>query len=110
MNTLYKLLYRFDFQAAHWDMRVAAFLFLVWLVILACAISSIRSQGFSPAQERLWIGLVVFLPLVGLLAYLPFSVRHDEMPHYFRFRSSKNRQRTATRVEVKKVPRAGEQA
>ena len=110
MTTVYKLLYRFDFQTAHWDFRVAACLALIWLVILACAISSIRSQGMGTAQQRMWMIFVTVAPVVGLLAYLPFSVRRDEMPHYFRFRSNKTRQRPVGRSEVKKLTRPDEAA
>jgi hypothetical protein len=104
MSGIYKLLYRFDFQTAHWDARVAACLLLVWVLILICAISSIRSQSMSPGQQRFWIAVVVLVPIVGLLAYLPFAVKADDMPHYFRFRS-KDRHRHGTRNEGKKQTR-----
>ncbi|MEQ1859107.1 MAG: hypothetical protein ABMA13_04160 [Chthoniobacteraceae bacterium] len=110
MSTVYKLLYRFDFQTAYWDLRVAACLALIWLVILACAISSIRSQGMGAVQQRMWMVFVAAVPVVGLLAYLPFSVRRDEMPHYFRFRSNKPRHRPTVRSEVKKLTRPDDAA
>ncbi len=107
MSGLYKLLYRFDFETAHWDARVAILLALIWVLILVCAISSIRSQQLSPAQQRLWIGVVTFVPVIGLLAYLPFSVKHDDMPHYFRFRpKDRHRGGGASRSESKKSSRA----
>lgn len=104
MSGIYKLLYRFDPQTAHWDARVAAFLPLVWILILICAISSIRSQSMGPGQQRFWIAVVILLPVIGLLAYLPFAVKADDMPHYFRFRS-KDRHRHGARNEARKQPR-----
>ena len=100
MTGIYKLLYRFDLDTAHWDTRVAICLAAIWLLIVVCAISSIRSQGLSPGQQRLWIGVVTLLPVVGLLAYLPFAVKQDDMPHYFRFRP-KDRRRTGGRSEAR---------
>lgn len=105
MSGIYKLLYRFDFETAHWDARVAVCLFLIWTVILICAVSSIRSQGFSAGQQRLWITLVTCVPVVGLLAYLPFSVKQDDMPHYFRFRP-KDRRSRGGRPEARKPSRS----
>lgn len=102
MSFLTKLLDRFDFQTAHWDGRVAVALFIVWGIILACAISSIRSQGLSEGQQRFWTGVVILLPVVGLLAYLPFSVKREEVPHYFRFRAQ-GRPRRAGRADGKKT-------
>jgi hypothetical protein len=107
MERLRLLFDRFDFESAHVDARVVACLVFIWLVILACAISSIRSQGFSEGQQRLWIAVVTLLPIVGLLAYLPLSVKHDDMPHYLRFRS-KDRPRPSARTETKTVNRPGE--
>lgn len=86
MSGISKLLNRFDFFNAHWDPRAGVFLAGIWLVILACAISSIRTQGFSAAQQRFWIIVVIVFPIVGLLAYLPFSIKKDDLPHYFRFK------------------------
>lgn len=107
MTAIYKLLYRFDFQTAHFDARIGFCLVLVWALIVACAISSIRSRAMSTGQQRLWIVIVTFVPVVGLLAYLPFAVRRDDMPHYFRFRSNSRNRHTA-RSEARKLTRAEE--
>ncbi|MFN7138516.1 MAG: PLDc N-terminal domain-containing protein [Limisphaerales bacterium] len=55
----------------------------VWAVVVACAIFSILSQPFSRKQQILWIIAVVALPLLGMMAYLPFSVRKDNHPLLF---------------------------
>jgi hypothetical protein len=105
MTSVYRLLYRFDLQSAQFDARIGFCLALIWAVVLVCAISSIRSRTLSVGQQRLWILVVTFLPVVGLLAYLPFSVRQDDMPHYFRFRSRDHHRRGA-RSKVRKATRA----
>jgi hypothetical protein len=46
-------------------------------VVWAC-INSILSQPFSSRQRTFWIVVVIALPLVGALAYLPYSTRKDE--------------------------------
>ena len=51
----------------------------VWLVVLACGIGSLYSLGpqFNRKQRIFWILIMVCLPLFGLLAYLPFSVKRE---------------------------------
>ena len=106
MERLRLLIDRFDLDSAHLDARVIACLVVIWLIIVACAISSIRSQGFSEGQQRFWIFVVTFLPVIGLLAYLPLSTKREDMPHYFRFRQ-KDRPR-ATKAESKTAHRSSE--
>lgn len=55
---------------------VAAFL---WAVVVACAVSSILSRSLDPKTRRFWIVMVVFLPPLGLLAYLPFAVDYSKV-------------------------------
>jgi hypothetical protein len=86
MTGLSKLLNRFDFLNAQWDPRVGICLAVIWVIILFCAVSSIRAQGFGPAQQRFWTAVVIFVPILGVLAYLPFSIKRDDLPHYFRFK------------------------
>jgi len=71
---------RFSLEAAKFNAQVFFFLFLIWLVLLFCAITSIKSQGFSERQQRLWMLVVVCVPILGLLVYLPFSVRREDLP------------------------------
>jgi hypothetical protein len=71
---------RFSLEAAKFNGQVFFFLLLVWVVILFCAIVSIKSQGFSESQQRMWIWFVVGVPLLGVLVYLPFSVRREDLP------------------------------
>ncbi len=75
-----QLFYRFSLDAAKFNGQIFVCLFLIWLVLVYCAIVSIRSQGFSARQQRTWIWVVVGIPLVGLLVYLPFSIRREDLP------------------------------
>ena len=53
---------------------------IIWLVVLGCAISSIYSQPkLSPRARRLWVLAVLALPLIGLLAYIPFSLDNPKI-------------------------------
>ena len=98
MSSFSKLLNRFDFVHAHWDARIGVCLAVIWFVIVMCAISSIRSQGFGVGQQRFWIAAVILFPIVGVLAYLPFSIKRDDLPPYFRF---KPKERVNTRSSGK---------
>ena len=71
---------RFSLEAAKFNWQVFACLFLLWVVLLYCAAGSIRSQNFSERQKRAWMWLIIGVPIVGLLVYLPFSVRREDLP------------------------------
>ena len=49
----------------------------IWLVVVGTVVSSILSQPFSAKQRFFWIGMVVCVPIIGVLAYLPFSVTEE---------------------------------
>ena len=65
---------RFSFSSAQWSTEVAVSAAVLWVAMLACAISSIRAQPFSVARRRFWMVIIICLPIFGLLAYLPFSL------------------------------------
>lgn len=46
----------------------------IYLIVVACAISSTFTQPLNSASRRFWIIMIIFLPPIGLLAYLPFSL------------------------------------
>jgi len=77
------LLNRFSFQAGNWNGLVSAVLFLIWLAVVGCVVSSILVQPFDRKQRIFWIAVVVLLPPVGILAYLPFAFRKEDLPHIF---------------------------
>ena len=86
-----EILSRFSLHSAKFGVQVWLCLAVVWLTLLACAITSIYAQPFSARQQKFWLCAVVFVPLFGLLAYLPFSFRRDQIAQFFFLRSPKNR-------------------
>src|SRR5882762_9633410 len=86
-----ELLNRFSLEAAKFNGQVFLSLLLIWIAMVCCAIVSINSQGFSDRQRRLWIWIIVGVPLLGVLAYLPFSVRREDLPQVFLMKIQKDR-------------------
>lgn len=82
---------RFSLHAAKFNGQVWLCLGIIWLVVLACAITSIYMQPFSVRQRRFWILTVIFAPLLGVLAYLPFSFRREQLAQLFFIRSQRDR-------------------
>src|SRR5688572_17417189 len=78
-----EILNRFSLEAAKFSAEVVICLLVIWAAMVACAIVSINSQNFSRRRRWMWIWIVVGIPLFGLLAYLPFSVRREDLPHLF---------------------------
>lgn len=83
------LLNKFSFNSIKFDGLIAVCLGMIWLIVLGTVISSIFSQPFSKKQRIFWTLMVVCLPVVGLLFYLPFSVKHDDYPLIFNWKSKK---------------------
>lgn len=63
------------FSFAKWDTTAWTCTLVLWLALLACALTSIRTQPFGTVQRRCWMLVVIALPIVGLLVYLPFSMK-----------------------------------
>jgi hypothetical protein len=63
-----------------WEVVVCAG--VIWLVVVACAIWSIRSQPRSTSSKIVWSMVVLVFPLIGMLAYLPFSFNRDSLPFF----------------------------
>src|SRR5882762_2277957 len=78
-----EILSRFSLEAAKFNGQILACLLLIWAALVTCAIVSINSQNFSERRRWIWIWIVIGIPLLGLLAYLPFSVRREDLPHLF---------------------------
>ena len=101
-----ELFSRFTFQESKLTTQIWVFATFLWLVVLSCAIASICAQPFSKRQRFIWISLVVLIPFLGLLAYLPFSIRRDELPTAFLIRgSAKDRKKSNRRALQQKSPR-----
>ncbi len=71
---------KFDFSNPTFDSRVAMLILIIWVIALGCVIWSILSQRFNLAVKLVFILLVIALPGVGVLVYLPFSLRQDLFP------------------------------
>ena len=83
------LLNRFSLHATDWNGWVLAALIMIWGCVVACVVSSILTQPFDRKQRVFWIALVVLIPIVGILAYLPFAFRKENLPLIF-MRSQKH--------------------
>ena len=86
-----ELLNRFSLEAAKFNGQVFLSLLLIWIALVYCAVISLKSQGFSDRQRRLWTWIIIGVPLLGLLAYLPFSVRREDLPQVFLMKIHKDR-------------------
>jgi len=86
-----EILNRFSLDAAKFNAQIFLSLLVIWMAMVGCAWISINSQDFSPRQRRLWLWIVVCVPLLGLLAYLPFSVRRQDLPQVFLMKIHKDR-------------------
>ena len=78
---------RFSLQSVKFGSAVGVCMAAIWLSVLWCTIASIWTQPFSRRQRTFWIVLVIALPLVGVLAYLPFSFRREDLPLAFLLRA-----------------------
>jgi hypothetical protein len=101
-----EFLSRFTFQIDKLTGQVWIIAVVLWAAIVACAISSILNQPFSPRQRAVWLILVTLIPIFGLLAYLPFSIRRDDLPTAFLGRpSGKDRRRAQRALSPGRSPR-----
>jgi MFS-type transporter involved in bile tolerance (Atg22 family) len=87
------LLNRFSFQAAKWNSWIILVLIFIWVCVLACVIGSILAQPFDRKQRIFWIAIVILLPFLGILSYLPFAFRKEELPLMFMRKSKRHRKR-----------------
>jgi MFS-type transporter involved in bile tolerance (Atg22 family) len=85
------ILNHFSLQAAKWNSWTVVSLFLIWAGVVGCVISSIVTQPFDRKQRIFWIAIVVLIPFLGVLSYLPFAFRKEDLPRIFmrKSRSSK---------------------
>jgi len=84
-----EMLNKFSWDAVKWNSQTAACVLFIWFIVLASAISSVISQPFTKKQRTFWVLLILCLPVVGLLAYLPFSLTESRYPLLFNFKKKK---------------------
>lgn len=82
---------RFSLNSIKFDYQVLAGMIFVWLVVVGAAIHSILQQDLPPRQRRLWICIVVLLPILGVLAYLPFSFKLEHYPDLFMWKKNQTK-------------------
>ena len=68
------LLGRFSLDAVKFDSQLLVCALFVWVLVLVCSVFSIIHQSFTRKQRWFWILMIVCLPGLGLLVYLPFSL------------------------------------
>lgn len=48
---------------------------MIWLIVVACAVSSVFTQPeLDQRTRRFWLYMILGIPLLGLLIYIPFSL------------------------------------
>ena len=87
---------RFSLHAAKFNGQVWLCLGVIWLIVLACTVTSIYAQPFSARQQKFWISAAIFIPVFGVLAYLPFSFRREHLAQLFFIRLQKERPKKST--------------
>lgn len=81
MSAVQELLSRFDFSNPNMSDQVLVAMVAIWVLVLLCAATSIMTRPFRLRTRLFWLAVVVLLPLVGLLLYLPFSLREQQFPY-----------------------------
>ncbi len=75
-----KILNKFDFSNPNYDREIIFLILAVWMMVIGCAIWSILTQKTSKKWKIVWICVVTCVPFLGLLAYLPFSLKGELYP------------------------------
>ena len=97
-----KITSRFSLQTMRITWQILLCIFSIWLAVTGCAIASISSQPFTKKQRLFWIALVLFVPLIGVLAYLPFSFNKEEIPDVFLMKHKKEQKRLGAGKSVRR--------
>ena len=79
---------KFGLESIKWNDQILACMIVIWIIVVACAVSSVLSQSFERNRRIVWLVLIIGLPLFGLLAYLPFSVKREGLPQIFHARNT----------------------
>lgn len=79
---MFALSIRFSIESYKFDGQILACVILIWITVVACTISSIFNRTKHPTTRALWIALVLLLPLLGVLIYLPFAFEKESIPQF----------------------------
>ena len=79
MGGMSSLLSKFSFEPEKIQGKLWLVVMAVWVMLVLCTITSIysRPSHFTSRQKLFWLLLVILLPGLGVLAYLPFSYRSE---------------------------------
>lgn len=75
------ILGRFNLAEPQFSLQILACMVIVWMAVLVCALSSINSRNWTQRQRIFWLVIVCGIPFLGVLFYLPFSIRLENYPH-----------------------------
>jgi MFS family permease len=88
---MHSLLDRFSLQSAEWTSGISIVILAIWMTVVGCIISSILTQPFDRRQRIFWISIVILVPGIGVLAYLPFAFRKEDLPPIFQRRLKRSK-------------------
>ncbi|MBI5773422.1 MAG: PLDc N-terminal domain-containing protein [Verrucomicrobia bacterium] len=81
---------RFSWDAIKDDKYVRLGMLGAWLAVLFCTVHSIfAQQSFSRRQRVFWISFVILAPVIGVLCYLPVSMKIEDYQHLFLWKKKK---------------------
>jgi hypothetical protein len=75
-----ELFNRFSLESIKFNAFVLGAMIIVWVVVIACSASSVLARPFSRGQKVFWVVFIIAVPLIGVLAYLPFSFNREDLP------------------------------
>jgi hypothetical protein len=86
-------LYKFSVDPSKMDTKVVGVVLFIWLLVVACAVGSVftHQPRFEKRKQWFWVCVVVFVPVFGLAAYLPFSLKHEGYPFLRRSKHKKTK-------------------
>ena len=91
------MLNRFSLSGDTFHWQVVAALIFLWMLVVLCTLHSISTQKTSETRKRFWMILVVVLPILGVLVYLPYAIdkeRLASMAFFGKEKSSSSRSET----------------
>lgn len=54
-------------------LEVTGFFTLIWFIVLLWAIIKVFQSGVSALAKAIWVAALLFLPILGLIAWLIFG-------------------------------------
>lgn len=64
---------KFSLDSIKFGLSIAFCLLVIWVAVALCAVCSVNETIRSPKARIAWMVFILAVPVVGLLAYLPFS-------------------------------------